>query len=154
MDYTCYLPPSQAKEQKPTTIRASLLHTAMICTPPRYPVGHRVNINTCALCGRRRSSRYRSSLDPEPLVCSRCVKASASPNVVIEFLVRGYGHSQVKPDASQVVDVSPTGTPPRPVELPAGERSSRHRNHRRLSPIDEEAPAVDRSTKPKSYQRP
>ena len=129
----------------------------MTRSPPRYPAGYRVNITTCALCGRSRSRRYRSSLGLEPLVCSKCVRASAPPNVVIELRVHGDGNAHVEPNASPMVAVSPTEAPPRPTELPAGDRGrscSQYRDRRRLSPIQEEPPVVDRSTKPRTYRRP
>ena len=148
MDYIAHIMPS---------LRASLPHAAMIRTPPRYPASHRVNITTCALCGRRRSRRYRLSPDPEPLVCSKCVATNAPPNVVIELLIHGDENARTKRDAPQVIEVLPTETSPKPTELPADEQGrpfSRRRGYSRLSPIDEEPPAVDRNTKPRSYRRP
>lgn len=152
---SCIVQIAQAQGHQTTSTRTSLPHVAMKHTPPRYPIGHRVNIINCALCGRRRSSRYRSSLDPEPLVCSKCVRASALPKVVIDLILRGDGYVQSKPDTPHVSEISPTETRPRPIELPAGERDrsySRHRGHHYLPPIEEEAPLVDRSTKPRSYR--
>lgn len=122
---------------------------------PKYPVDYRVNIINCALCGRRRSNRYRSSLEPEPLVCSRCAVAARRPNLVIELLVHNDRSAYMEPNTPHSIEASPTQTPSRPIELPADQRNrpySRWRNHCRLASIEEEPPVVDRSTKPRSYR--
>lgn len=152
-----YFSSTQTKRKRNTTISAFRSHAAMLNIPPKYPANYRVNIITCALCGRRRSNRYRSSLEPESLVCSKCTVAGRSPNIVIELLVRNGGIQHMERNTPHVIKVSPAQTPTKPIELPADQQSrpySRWRNHCRLASIEEEPPVVDRSTKPRLYRNP